>query len=142
MNDNPDIDTLERRPNVSGADDRTQEPAEKSPVVTEVARIMMGVGRTSPTHNPLLDKFDSEHIGKIIEYAHERDMDRRRLHWRNKWFNLAYVFIILFSFVFLTMRLLPEHGDLYMEILEIIGATALGAVGGYGFKAYRDRRRS
>ena len=142
MNDEPDIDAPERRPNVSGTDDRTREPAERSPVVTEVARIMMGVGRTSPTHNPLLDKLDSEHIGKIIEYAHERDMDRRRLQWRNKWLNLAYVFIALTFFVFLTMRLLPEHGDLYMEILEIVGATALGAVGGYGFKAYRDRRRS
>lgn len=79
MSDELDIGVPERRLNISGTDDRMREPTARSPVETEVARIVRGVGRTSPTHNLLLDKLDSEHIGKIIEYAHEIYIDRRRI---------------------------------------------------------------
>ena len=43
-------------------------------------------------------------------------------------------------FIFLTLFLLPEHAALYLEILKALGIFGAGAAGGYGLRAYQDRR--
>ena len=45
-------------------------------------------------------------------------------------------------FVFLTLLLLPEQANLYLEILKGLGIFAAGTAGGYGLKAYQDSRRA
>lgn len=43
-------------------------------------------------------------------------------------------------FIFLTLLLLPDHAALYLEILKALGIFGAGAAGGYGLRAYQDRR--
>ena len=56
------------------------------------------------------------------------------------WFRLGYVLIGVIIFVFLTLFLLPDHAALYLEILKALGIFGAGAAGGYGLRAYQDRR--
>ena len=52
----------------------------------------------------------------------------------------AYVSIGVAIFIFLTLLLLPDHAALYLEILKALGIFGAGAAGGYGLRAYQDRR--
>ena len=121
--------------------DEPQDPGQlpTSAVVEQVAASF--IPTIGPTHHPLFDKFDSAHVTQFLDYLHESDKDDRRLQRGNRWFKLGYVLIGVGVFVFLSVLLLPEQSDLYLDILAGIGLFAAGAGGGYGFKAYRDQHR-
>ena len=95
-----------------------------------------------PSYHPIFDKFESEHVSQFLSQSHQREQDEYRFERSNRWFKLVYVLMGLGVFVFMTQLLLPEHADLYIEILKGLGIFAAGAAGGYGLKAYRDGSRA
>lgn len=113
----------------------------KSDSRLQVQEIFASVARSSgPAYHPIFEKFESEHVSQFLTQTHEADREERQLRRGNRWFRLGYVAIGVFIFVFLTLFLLPAHSDLYLEILKVLGIFGAGAAGGYGLRAYQDRR--
>ena len=71
-----------------------------------------------PTHHPLFDKFELEHVTQFLTNAHDVDRNRVRFLRSNRWFHLVYTLIGVSVFVFLTLLLLPEQARTYFEILK------------------------
>ena len=118
--------------------DETKIPAEAAAMVTA---LQASFTRSGPSYHPIFDKFGPEHTTQFLAQTHEQDMGELRIQTSNRWFRLAYVLIGVAVFVFLTFLLLPDHADLYFEILMGLGIFAAGIAGGYGIKAYQDRNR-
>ena len=83
---------------------------------------------------------ESEHVSQFLAQTHETDREERQLRRGDRWFRLGYVLIGVAIFIFLTLLLLPDHAALYLEILKALGIFGAGAAGGYGLRAYQDRR--
>ena len=122
----------------SVAEREEQDTAVKSQVFRE---FFAGIAHSRPTHHPVFDKFGSEHVTQFLGQAHEQDIEELRLRKGRRWFRLIYVLIGVAVFAFLTLLLLPEQANLYLDILRGLGIFAAGAGGGYGLKAYQDSRR-
>lgn len=121
--------------------DEPQDPGQLQ-ARTMVRQLVAGVRQTTgPAHHPIFDKFESAHVTQFLNHAHESDEAGHRLQRGNRWFKLGYVLTGVGVFVFLSVWLLPEHSDLYLDILAGLGLFAAGAAGGYGFKAYQDQHR-
>ena len=88
----------------------------------------------TPNHS-IFDKFDPSHVGVLPEQSRARNTKIR-------WFRFAHAAIRDAVSVLLTWHLLPRHGDLYFETLEVPGAFTAGVAGGYGIKTYQDQRRN
>ena len=113
----------------------------KSESRLQVQEIFASVARSSgPAYHPIFEKFESQHVSQFLTQTHEADREERQLRRGNRWFRLGYAVIGVCIFVFLTWFLLPAHADLYLEILKVLGIFGAGAAGGYGLRAYQDRR--
>lgn len=97
-------------------------------------------GRSGPAYHPIFEKFESRHVSQFLSQTHEADREERQIRRGNRWFRLAYVGIAVVIFLSLTFLLLPDHSVLYLEILKVIGAFVAGTAGGYGLRAYQERR--
>ena len=97
--------------------------------------------RSGPAYHPIIDKFESDHVTQFLQHAHEQDKGEREFRRGNRWFRLIYTLVGVAVFAFLTLLLLPEQANLYLEILKGLGIFAAGAAGGYGLKAYQDSRQ-
>ena len=107
----------------------------------QIQEIFASVARSSgPSYHPIFEKFEAEHVTQFLKQTHETDREERQLRRGSRWFSLGYVVIGVLIFVFLTLFLLPDHADLYLEILKVLGIFGAGAAGGYGLRAYQDRK--
>lgn len=137
MNETPPRDpSLD--PEVVGTAPRTGK-ADSRPQVLE--KFAASFARSSgPAYHPIFDKFEPEHVSQFLERTHEADRDERNFRRGDRWFRFGYVLIGVLIFLFLTWFLLPDHAALYLEILKALGIFGAGAAGGYGLRAYQDRR--
>lgn len=129
-------DSIDKR-NVTDPEERGRE-VERPKVFQE---IVAGFARSGPVFHPIFDKFGPEHVTKFLRQTHEQDIGEQQLRKGNRWFRLIYVLVGVAVFAFLTLLLLPEQANLYLEILKGLGFFAAGGFGGYGLKAYQDSRR-
>ncbi len=95
------------------------------------------IAQFGPMHHPIFGKFEAEHVTQFLENVRERERDESRHKNSERWFRLAYVIIGIAVFAFLTYFLLPEHSELYFDILKGVGIFAAGIAGGYGIKSYK-----
>lgn len=132
-----------REPDVSDTGNHEREISSSHTVVGQFERIVAGgVMQSSPDHHPIFDKFNSDHVTQFLEHSHEIAIEEKRHRRENTRLFFGGSVISIVGFGLLTWYLLPNHSDMFFEILKTIGASALGAAGGYGFKAYQDQRRS
>lgn len=96
--------------------------------------------RSGPAYHPIFEKFESQHVSQFLTQAREEDREERQFRGGNRWFRLGYVGISVGVFLFLTLFLLPDHSALYLELLKVLGAFGAGIAGGYGLRAYQERR--
>lgn len=82
-----------------------------------------------------------DQVAQFLQQTHGQCIEDLRLRRRNQWVRLIYVLIGVAVFGFLTLLLLPEQANLYLELLRGLGITVAGVAGGYGLKAYQDSRR-
>ena len=109
--------------------------------VAVVQQISARLTRTSgPSYHPIFDKFEGEHVSQFLDLSHQSDEAERSVRRSGRWFKAGYTILGLGLFVFLTVWLLPEQADLYSEIVKSVCLFAGGLAGGYGLKAYQDRR--
>lgn len=100
----------------------------------------MGAVRSGPTFHPIFEKFESQHVTQFLNDASESDADRRKMERGNRWFRLAYVGIGAVIFCVLTWILLPDHSDLYFQLLQGLGIFVAGLLGGYGIRTYQENQ--
>lgn len=100
----------------------------------------MGSVRSGPAYHPIFDKFESQHVTQFLSQAATRDAARQKKARGDRWFLLVYVMVVVGVFLFLTWILLPDQSELYFQILQGIGVFGAGLAGGYGIKAYQDKR--
>ena len=126
-------------PEVVGKEEQHTGAADSRPRVFQ--EFVASFARSSgPAYHPIFEKFDSEHVSQFLAQTHETDQEERQLRRSDRWFRLCYVLIGVVIFIFLTLFLLPDHAALYLEILKALGIFGAGAAGGYGLRAYQDRR--
>ena len=116
--------------------DSTKSPVGPSRVVQEM---FMGAVRSGPVYHPIFDKFEPQHVTQFLEDASESDAAKHKMHMGNRWFRLAYVGLGVAVFIFLTTYLLPNHSELYFQMLQGLGIFAAGLAGGYGIRSYQER---
>ena len=123
--------------------ERDEQRREDTSVGTVVQQLFAKFTRTSgPAHHPLFEKFESEHVTQFLSQTHETDQEERALRRSSRWFNFGYAILGFGVFVFLTILLLPEQSELYIEIVKSACLFVAGVAGGYGLKAYQDQRGS
>lgn len=110
--------------------------------VERTEEITASFARFGAVHHPVFDKMTPEHVTMFLEHSHEHERDNYKYKKSDRWFFLVYFMLVIGIFMFLTVYLLPNDRDLYMEILKLVGAVAVGGFGGYGVKAWLDQRRS
>lgn len=143
MSDEPNREKAAGEAEIHGPEDREREAASPPAVIRQIERIFAGrIVQPASVHHPLFDKFEPEHVTQFLGNSHAIDMDKQRHRREGSWFRLGYALIFVAVFIFLTVYLLPDYSDIYFEILKGVAAFAAGFAGGYGFKAYRDRRQS
>lgn len=100
----------------------------------------MSTVRSSPSCHPLFDKFEARHVTQFLNQSFESDAAKHKTLRGDRWFRLAYVILGVGVFAYLTVQLLPSRSDLYLQMLRGIGLFGSGLAGGYGLRAYQDRR--
>ena len=139
MNETPQSQDPALDPEVVDKEQQRAGKVDSPPQVFQ--EIVAGFARSSgPAYHPIFEKFESEHVSQFLTQTHETDREERQLRRDDRWFRLGYALIGVAIFVFLTLLLLPGHAALYLEILKTLGIFGAGAAGGYGLRAYQDRR--
>ena len=122
-------------------DGQTHPPKAGSSPIAVMQELSAQFMRTSgPAYHPIFDKFDSEHVTQFLSQAHAADEAERNVRRSNRWFHATYTGLGVGVFLFVTVWLLPEQSALYAEIVKGMGLFAGGLAGGYGLKAYQDRK--
>lgn len=109
-------------------------------ITRTVKEIIMGSIHSRHSVHPLFDKFESRHVTQFLEQSFESDVARRDASRSDRWFRLLYVGLGVGVFAFLTALLLPDRSDLYLRVLQGIGAFGAGLAAGYGIRAYQAGR--
>lgn len=96
---------------------------------------------SGPRQNPLVSKINEAHIDKILDLAGQDD-ERTHSDVRSaRKYNLVYTILALLLFIFITWFLAKSDSELYKEILKLFAVFAGGFGGGFGVKAYIDRKK-
>lgn len=106
------------------------------PEVRKVVESISLQAFSTPVFNPILNKITEKHIDKVLD-QNEKDSDREFDDHRSiRRFNLGYVLIFAVLFVFLVVYLVDRNPELLKDMVKYLFVFA----GGYGFKAFMDRR--
>ena len=94
-----------------------------------------------PLNNPITSKISEEHIDKILNISEKEEEYKYKESKSNRYFALVYVILFLAVFVFLTLYLVEEYKDIYIDILKISVAFIGGFGSGYGYKIYLQSKK-
>ncbi|MBF0464568.1 MAG: hypothetical protein HQK88_00285 [Nitrospirae bacterium] len=130
---NDDVDKLDQSKPESSAKNVVQELSSRS------SMLIQGLSGFNPIH-PIIEKFTTNHVDKFLDYSRESDKEIYKLQSSNRWFHLAYAFLILIFLVFLITFLANTNKELLSDILKILLIFVGGFGSGYGFKAYKDKK--
>lgn len=77
------------------AEQEEQEPENPGSAVGPMQTVVERVTQVGapPTHHPLFDKFEPEHVTQFLTNAHDVDRNRVRFLSSNRWFHLVYTLI-------------------------------------------------
>lgn len=92
--------------------------------------------------NPLLSKLNEKHIDRILDISEKEEENSFKDSQSNKIYNLIYFILGILFFIFLTVFLVKDNKDLFLEIVKIGVAIIGGFGGGYGYKTYLDKKKN
>ncbi|HEX8265487.1 MAG TPA: hypothetical protein VF596_08790 [Pyrinomonadaceae bacterium] len=104
-----------------------------------IERSSLIFGNLPPPPDAFDEKITSEHIGQVIS---NYDKDGQRFHedkQRDRFFKTIWIVLFAAIFVFLTYFLAKDQESLYFRIVELLVAFAGGFLGGYGYKAFKQK---
>ena len=90
-------------------------------------------------HNPLLEKFDSKHIDKVLDYSYEDNKSERLfiLLYRIMCVGVGLVVFLLVTYFFIFSD--KADKELYLTILTFLGGGLFGGGLGYGLGLTKNR---
>jgi hypothetical protein len=103
--------------------------------------IMLMSGSNQGAVNPLVDKFNDEHIDKILDYAQQDETNKYHFESSNRWFRLGCFFLAL-AVLLAILILFKDDQAMLQQILEVLVVFVGGFGSGYGFKVWKERDRS
>lgn len=106
----------------------------------EQKSIMAMMQYSGPKPNPLLDKIDSDHIHKLLDYTREEGKSAHRMRSSNRWFQLAYTLLAISAGALMIIYLLPLDKQLLVDILKVLVGFAGGLGSGLGLKSYWNKK--
>ena len=113
------------------------------PEIEKVAEMAFSMQRFSgPMPNPILSKLNEKHIDRILDLTEKEGDNSFKESQSNKKYNLIYFILFILVFVFLTLFLVKDNKDLFLEIVKIGVAIIGGFGGGFGYKTYLDKKKS
>lgn len=115
-------------------------PPQFRKIFAEMGMIHHSTG-VSPVPNALLDKINSTHIDKFLDYNHKEDENIYKLQSSGRWFHLSYVAMVLSFLVFLVVYLSGNNQSLLIDILKLLVIFAGGFGSGFGVKSYLDKKK-
>ena len=129
--------------NTSSGDGSNQSVSENQnePAVLVERRTSSIVAQSGQSYHPIFEKFESEHVSQFLKNKSENDAAARRLTSTDRNYGLIYFFTFVGIFVLLMVILLPDHKELFIDIVTVIGSLIAGGFGGYGLHAYQSKRR-
>lgn len=92
--------------------------------------------------HPLFEKFNDNHIDKFLDYTQKDDDNDYKIRSSNRWFYLGYTMLSLAFFAFLIGYLLPTDKEMFKEVIKLGGVFLGGFGGGFGAKAYIERKNN
>ena len=101
--------------------------------------MFMGSIRSGSVYHAIFDKFETQHVTQFLKEASKNDAARLKMQMGNRWFRFAYFGIATMVFIFLTVFLLPEQSDVYLQFLQCLGLFVAGLAGGYGIRSYQEK---
>ena len=113
---------------------------EKQKRVLEMQMHTLSMHGARPPSHPLADKFNDEHISKILNIAERNNEIARKGRSEFRWLAMLSIVIAVSFLMFLTLFLVGSHTEVYMELIEFIVAFLGGLGGGIGIKSYLDRK--
>lgn len=94
-----------------------------------------------PRPNPIVSKLNEKHIDTILELAGKDDERSHEDVKTARLYNLIYAVLGVGVFIFVTYFLAQSNTELYQEVLKLFAIFAGGFGGGFGVKAYIDRKK-
>ena len=109
-------------------------PKERKEISKFLSISMMSGGMqvSSMKHNPIIEKMNTEHIHKVLDYSNESD---KREFWAfvySKLSILIFTIIGIGVFTFITLFFGKTNPTLYQDILGIVLPFLIGIAGGFG----------
>lgn len=138
------IPTEPSKPN--GGDQETASDAEilsdLPPEVRKVVEMGFSMQRISgPIPNPIFNKINEKHIDKILEIAQSEETNSFKDSTISKRYNFAYFIFAILFIMFLIYYLVDRDKSLLLSIIEKALYIMGGFGGGYGYKAYMDKKK-
>lgn len=126
--------------NISQDKNDISNPLDNFPTLAreEITRLIQVTSGSNP--NPILDKFNEQHIDKFLDNAKLEDEHSYKFASSNRWFLLLYIIIGCILFVFLIVYLLPNNKELLVDIFKVIIVFLGGLGSGYGIKSMRNKK--
>lgn len=101
---------------------------------------MMAMSRSGPGAHPLISKMTPEHISKILDLSAKEEDNSFKSSNSDRSYGLAYFIITLVFFTILIIYLTHVDKEMLMVIIKYAITAAGGFGGGYGYKAYKERK--
>lgn len=142
MNTN-DVEDLPIQGDPSGHEDErsVEGPETKHSIISSEIDSFFAQFAPNQRYHPIFDKFGPEHVSQFLEISRERDAATRRQLSSDRIFMFSYFAVIVGIFIFLTIFLLPDNEEIFVNIVTGIGFFTAGGLGGYGWHAYRSGNR-
>ncbi|MCY3836964.1 MAG: hypothetical protein OXF83_11110 [Anaerolineaceae bacterium] len=110
-------------------------PEQRSEVVTRLFSSFTSFLSVGPTPNPILSKFNEEHISQFLDQMQRNDDQTHELQKSDR--RLIATFILLLGVVFCggVIYLLPRDRELLILLIQFLVLVAGGIGAGYGIKS-------
>lgn len=114
-------------------------PEQRNEVVTRLFSSFTSFLSVGPAPNPLLNKFNEEHISQFLEQMQRNDDRTHELQKTDR--RLIAIFILLLVVVFCggVIYLLPRDRELLLLLIQFLVLVAGGIGAGYGIHSRRER---
>ena len=112
-------------------------PEERGEIVTRLFSSFTSFLSVGPAPNPLLSKFNEDHISQFLDQMQRNDDRTHELHRTDRRLIASFISLIIIVFCGGVIYLLPRDRDLLLLLIQFLVLVAGGIGAGYGIKSRR-----
>ncbi len=141
MSDEKSLDTLESKELEQPHELLEKLPPEQREVATQFMASFSEFHTRVPAINPLINKFNDDHVHKLLDQVGHQETSAHELRKSNRLFHLAYFLVGVAILIVAVVYLQPRDPELLDTILKYLFAFAGGFGSGATYIVIRDRNR-